>query len=411
MTESNNTATSSLHYLDLSHPTAEAVVSLGIDNLLTAEFELIKDRRIGLITNPTGMDSRLTPTITRLHEQPGCTLKCLFAPEHGLWGRFAAGVHVKTSVDPVTHLPVYSLYGDTRKPRREWLADLDVIVYDLQDIGNRSYTFLYTMALVMEAARDAGIPFIICDRPNPLGGTLVDGNVLDPQRTRTYVGMYPIPYIYGITCGELARLINEEFGIGCDLHVVAMGGWKRDMLWWNTGLRWIPTSPNMPRPETTFYMAMTGILGEMQTVCEGIGTTMPFEVIGAPWIDGFELAAALNALNLPGLAFRSIFFKPRFGGFMNQECAGAQIHIMDFRRVRPVSAGLHLIATIMRLWPERHILGQTGNTVRIKMFNAVMGTDQVRRDLMDGRAAADIIAGWQDALERYNATREQYLIY
>ncbi|GAB4326102.1 MAG: DUF1343 domain-containing protein [Candidatus Sumerlaeia bacterium] len=414
MTNSDNitgNSTGTLHYLDLSHPTSEPVVTLGVENLLDGEFDLIRGRRVGLITNPTGVDSRLKPTIVRLHECSGCELKALFSPEHGLWGRLAAGVHIKTSIDPVTHLPVYSLYGDTRKPRREWLADLDALVFDIQDIGNRSYTFLYTMAMAMEASRDAGIPFILCDRPNPLGGVLLDGNVLDPQRTRTYVGMYPIPYIYGMTIGELGRLINAEFGIGADLRVVQMSGWKRDMMWWNTGLRWIPTSPNVPRPETTFHVAMTGFLGEMQTVCEGVGTTLPFEILGAPWMDAFDLAEALNDLDLPGLMFRPLYFKPRFGTFMNQDCAGVQIHIIDYRRVKPLSAGLHLVATVMTLWPERHILGQTGNTVRIKMFNAVMGTDAIRQDLLAGRPAEEIIAGWRAPLDDFRRLRERYLLY
>jgi uncharacterized protein YbbC (DUF1343 family) len=409
MTDNNNTNT--LNFQDLSHPTAKAAITLGVENLLDGEFHLIEGKRLGLITNPTGMDSQLVPTIRRLLECDGCELKALFPPEHGVWGRFDAGLHVKTTVDPITHLPVYSLFGDTRKPRKEWLAGLSALVFDIQDIGNRSYTFLYTMALGMEAARESDIPFIVLDRPNPLGGNLVDGNVLDPDNVRTFVGLYPIPYIYGLTCGEVARLFNDEFGIGCDLHVVKMSGWKREMMWWNTGIRWIPTSPNLPQPETSFFMAMTGILGEMQTVCEGVGTTQPFEIFGAPWMDGFKLADVLNELGLPGLIFRPIFFKPRFGSFMNQQCGGVQIHITDFRRVRPASTGIHIMATVNSLWSDQHILGHSGNTVRIKMFNAAMGTDAIRNAILEGATANEIIEGWQPRLQEYLKIRDRYIVY
>jgi len=398
----------------------------GIDVLLTERIDLIAGKRVGLLTNPSGITMDGRSSIDALHEAPNVNLVALFAPEHGVRGTAYGGDKVTSGTDPQSGVFVYSIYGKTNTPKVEWLKQLDVLVYDIQDTGNRSYTFYCTMANAMKAAREAGITFIVCDRPNPMSGNLVDGNILDVSKGTSLVGCFPIAYFYGMTPGELARMINEEFGVGCKLEVVKMKGWSRSMVFGQTGLLWVPPSQHVPRFETAYYMGITGTLGELHTVNEGVGYTLPFETLGAPWINGDQLADALNARNLPGLFFRPMSYMPRYATYKDQLIHGVEIHITDFSVVRPIEASVDIMEVLQKLYPEKNPLGVVQDPLpadpekakeakaaraRVSMFNKVMGTDQVRLDILAGKSAVEVISSWQPAVKDFMAKRAKYLIY
>ncbi len=387
-------------------PASRPKVRPGVEVLLEERLDLLRGKRVGLITNPTGVTSDLRATVDVLSQAPEVRLVALFGPEHGVRGQVPAGVKIESYVDERTGLPVYSLYGKTYKPTPEMLRDVDVLVYDIQDIGSRAYTYIYTMAYGMEAARDKGIPFIVLDRPNPLGGDLIEGPVLEPA-FKSGIGRYEIPYIYGLTVGELARLFNDRFGIGADLKVVPMRGWKRSMRFADTGLPWVPTSPHIPHAATAFYCATTGVIGELATVSEGVGYTLPFELVGAPWIDGNRFADELNQRNLPGVIFRPAFFRPYYFHFKDQDLQGVQIHIVDYGSYRPMQVQLHLLESLLKLYGERKVFGSE----RVRNFDRAMGTDKVRKALLRGLRAEEIIASWAADLQAYRGVRSAYLIY
>ena len=290
---------------------AQTKVKPGIEVLRDGGFAQLQGKRVGLITNPTGIDNDLKSTIDILHEAPGVTLTALFSPEHGVRGDVHAGDHVGTSTDPSTGVTVYSIYGKTLRPSSEMLKDVDVLVYDIQDIGCRSYTFISTMGNAMQACAELGKEFMVLDRPNPVSGNKVEGNLVEKD-CESFVSRFPIPYLYGLTPGELARYLNEEGILGkkVDLTVVPMQGWKRDMTFARTGMPWVLPSPHIPTPETAVYYPMSGILGELGYMSIGVGYTEPFKLFCAEWINAPELARRLNALNLPGLKFRPIYIKP-----------------------------------------------------------------------------------------------------
>lgn len=381
-------------------------VQPGIAVLLEEKLDLIDGKRIGLITNPTGVTSTLTSTIDALHGVKKEKLVALFGPEHGVRGDVFAGEKIAHSTDAKTGIPIYSLYGATRQPTPEMLAGIDVLIYDIQDIGSRAYTYIYTMALSMQTAAKAGIPFIVLDRPNPLGGNLVEGPVLE-EKFKSFIGLYPIPYIYGMTVGELAKYLNEEFHLGATLIVVPMRGWRRDMLFSDTGLNWVPTSPHVPHAETAFFIAATGGMGELQTISEGVGYTLPFELIGQGWIEPEKFAAALNALQLPGVRFRPLYFRPYYFALKDQQLAGVQMHLTNARAFQPMRTQLWLLATLIQLYPDQEIFA----TARQPSFDRAMGTDKVRVKLLAGERPDEIIAGWQQELEAYKARRQKYLMY
>ena len=378
----------------------------GIDVLLTKKLDLISGKKVGLITNQTGVTSDIRSTIDALNSAPQVKLVALFGPEHGVRGDIEGGQKVPQYVDKKTGVTVYSLYGDVKKPTPEMLKHVQVLIYDIQDIGFRAYTYIYTMALAMEAAKEAGIPVIVLDHPNPLGGNRVEGNVLD-SKFSSFVGMYPIPFIYGMTVGELAKLFNEEFNIKCDLTVVPMEGWRREMSYDDTGLTWVPTSPHVPHAETSFLVSTTGCIGELHTVSVGVGYTSPFELIGAPWIDGQLLADKLNSLKLPGVYFRPTSFRPYYQNFIKELCSGVQIHILDKQLFSPAKTQIYILSTINKLYPKHDIF----KTVRISSFDKAYGTDQIRLQLMKGISARKIISLWEDDLENFRKIREKYLIY
>jgi uncharacterized protein YbbC (DUF1343 family) len=384
----------------------------GVEVLLaeTDFLDLVRGKRVGLITNPTGVDHRLVSTIDLLHKHPEIELAALFGPEHGVRGDAYAGEHVGDVVDEKTGIVVHSLYGETRRPPREWLEGLDVMVYDIQDVGSRSYTYIYTMAHAMEECARAGIPFVVLDRPNPCGAHIVDGNILDPEFYSGFVGMYPIAYQYGMTPGETALMFNGEFlEPACDLTVVPMRGHRRDMLQPDTGLPFVPTSTHIPRWDVAVYYNLTGIIGEIRHVSIGVGYTLPFECLAAPWMDRDALCDALTERDLPGLMFRPISFRPRYGAWNDEMCHGVQIFITDYDAVRPVSAQIHFMEIIQSLFPEDSPF--TDEHAERWLFDEVLGTDEIRRRVLAGDSAEEIIVGYQDDVQAFLEKRERYLIY
>jgi len=390
-------------------PTDPAKVKPGVEMLFADEnnVKLIQGKKVGLITNPTGVDHNFNSTIDLLAEYPGCELKALFGPEHGIRGDFFAGAKVSDSVDKKTGVPVYSLYGSRSKPLEETLKELDILIYDIQDIGIRPYTYISTMIRCMEAAKKAGISFMVLDRPDPLGGETISGPVLDPK-FKSGIGIWTIPYTYGLTPGELALMYNREEKLGVDLHVVKMEGWKRGMLYPETGLPWVPPSTHIPRWDTSFYCAITGGMGELHKVNEGVGYTLPFEVAGAPFINGTDLTNELNSRNLPGVRFRPISYKVLYYKFKDKSCSGVHIYLTDPRNVNPFLTGLNLMDAINRMYPEAKIF-EAGP--RVSMFNKAMGTDSIRNMLMEKRPVSEIVKSYEKGLEEYRIKRKKHLLY
>ena len=381
-------------------------VRTGIDILLQNPEKVLGTSRVGLITNQISVTFDLTSTIDAFHSHPGITLKAIFGPEHGARGDIQDGLPVESHVDPSTGLPVYSLYGAVRKPTAEMLEALDVLVFDIQDVGARFYTYASTLTYALEAAAEHGISFIVLDRPNPINGVSVEGNVLDPFFA-SFIGLHPIPIRHGMTIGELARLINAE--IGAELDIVEMEGWRRWMWFDETGLLWVQPSPNLPTLETAIVYPGT-CLFEGTNVSEGRGTTRPFECLGAPWIDGARWARALNDLRFDGVIFRACYFTPMFSKYSEERCGGVQIHVTDRDMYRPVEAALHMIAAAHRLWPDDfEWLAPTYDERR--HFDMLAGTDEIREAITQGVAVEEIVEGWWDELDSFQELRSGHLLY
>ncbi|PLR80900.1 DUF1343 domain-containing protein [Bacillus canaveralius] len=383
-------------------------LEIGIEVLLEDDKDLIEGKRVGLITNPTGVDPDLTSVVDLLHSDPDVELTALYGPEHGVRGSAQAGEYVEFYTDEKTGLPVYSLYGKTRKPTPAMLENVDVLLFDIQDVGTRFYTYIYTMAYAMEAAKENDIPFIVLDRPNPLGGLKVEGPVLDPKYA-SFVGNYPIPLRHGMTVGELAKLFNEEYGIGADLTVVEMNGWKRSAYFDDTGLPFVLPSPNMPTVETTLAYP-GGALIEGTNVSEGRGTTKPFELIGAPFINAEVLAHELNSLKLKGVTFRPASFNPSFSKHAGVLSHGIQIHVTDREEFKPVETGLHIVKTIHDLYPGKFQF-RAENSAGISFFDQLVGNGWIRDGIEEGWPVQDMKKQWQEGLEQFIEVREQYLLY
>ncbi|MEC0275993.1 DUF1343 domain-containing protein [Peribacillus castrilensis] len=378
-------------------------VSPGIEVLLKEEKNVLSGKKVGLITNPTGIDSKLTSIVDLLHDDPDINLTALFGPEHGVRGDAQAGASVEYYIDEKTGLPVYSLYGKTKKPTPEMLKDVEVLVFDIQDVGTRYYTYIYTMAYAMEAAKENDIPFIVLDRPNPQGGESVDGPVLEPEFS-SFVGLYPIPLKHGMTVGELATLFNKEFKIGADLKVIKMKGWKRDMDYDDTGLPFVLPSPNMPTVSTTFVYPATGLI-EGTNVSEGRGTTKPFELIGAPYINSDELAGKLNALRLPGVKFRAASFTPTFSKHAGKLSHGVEIYITDREEFKAVPTGLYIIKTIQDLYPGDFEFLAANN------FNLLIGNGWIMSRIKEGSTVNEILKEYQVKQDAFKKVRKNYLLY
>lgn len=382
-------------------------VVLGVENFLQNHVDLVKGKRVGLVTNQSGVNHLLQSTVDLFYEHPDINLTALFGPEHGIRGDVFAGHKVADQRDPKTGLPIYSLYGKTRKPTAEMLDSVDVVFFDIQDIGNRSYTYVGTMGLLIEAAAGYDKEVIILDRPNPMGGAKVEGNIVH-EGYFSLVGYYPIAYRHGMTIGEIAQFHNQEKKLGAKLTVIPMLNWKRDMLWNETGLPWVPTSPHVPYWNTVFYIMATGTFGELHTISEGVGYTSPFEFAAATWIDAGEFAKALTKLNLPGVLFRPLHYKPYYFGFKDQELKGVQLHITDYDTFEPFITGLHIMKTAMDLYPDEDIFA---NERRISSFNRVMGSDAITEGLKNGASIEELKQQWQDELNSFLKIREKYLLY
>jgi len=398
-------AFTALSRLAVGDDTVRPCVKLGIEVLAEKEAGTLKGKKVGLITNPTGVDGRLRSTIDIIYSMPGTRLTALFAPEHGIRGGVMG--YVKDERDEKTGLPVFTV--QSTGPAGESLNGLDILVFDMQDIGARSYTYITTMKKCMVSAAKHKIPFVVLDRPNPMGGLTVDGPVLDMQ-FQSDIGAGPLAYVHGMTVGEVAGFLNRELGINCDLKVIKMEGWKRSMLWEDTGLTWLPTSPHIPEPDTPFFYPITGIMGELSLVSVGVGYTLPFKIVGAPWMDAEKMSAVLNARNLPGVHFQPFHFKPFYGLYRDESCHGFRIIITDRRNYRPAATGYHIMDALMTTCPGKFnfSIPKPGNTA---MFDKANGTDIIRKQFQSGMKAEEIIAAYQQALKEFIEKREKYLLY
>lgn len=380
---------------------AKGQVHLGIDVLAETGFEVLRGNRVGLIANHTARSRDNLSTVDLLHETDTCELIALFSPEHGIRGD--ADALVDSSRDEKTGLPVHSLYGKTRKPTPEMLAGLEVLVFDIQDIGTRFYTYIGTMALAMQAAREAGVSFLVLDRPNPIGGVRVEGAVPPSEQCGGIVSIFPIPTRHGMTVGELAVLFNEDFGINCDLSVIRMKGWRRSMFFDETGLLWRPTSPNMKTLNGAIIYPGMGVLEGTLLSC-GRGTDRPFECYGAPYLDADAIAADLNAKNLPGVRFVSQPFTPTALGhkFQGELCQGVYAVIHDRSAFDPILAGLHFIQAVHRRHPDKY--------TREDRFATLIGDPTVWDRLTSkSETPESVLAGWRKEVERFEEIRSRRL--
>jgi len=375
-----------------------ADVLCGIDVLRAEGFAPLAGRRVGLITNHTGRDADGRRTIDVLAAAPGVRLVKLFSPEHGLAGKLDE--RVPDGVDEVTGLPVVSLYGGTRRPTREMLAGVDALVFDVQDIGTRFYTYVSTMGLCMEAAAEAGVEFIVLDRPNPIGGCRVEGPVADEGRL-SFTAYAPMPIVHGMTAGELARLFNVERRINCRLTVVPLRGWRRGLWWDQTGLMWVNPSPNMRNPTQALLYPGIGLL-ETANLSVGRGTDQPFELLGAPWIDARPLARALNTACLPGVRFTPVEFTPVASKFAGERCQGLYLAVTDREAFEPVRTGVTI---------AHHLRAMSGERFHVALVGKLFQNDAALAALVRGDAPREVERGWREPLARFLAVRERYLIY
>ena len=387
-----------------------ATVQTGIEVLRADGFKLLEGKRVGLTTNPTGVDSNLKSTIDILWEAENVNLVALYGPEHGVRGNVHAGDVVDNEVDKKTGLKMYSLYGKTKKPNKEMMDEIDVMVYDIQDNGCRSYTYISTMGMLMEACIEHGKELIVLDRPNPLGGEKIEGCLVEDGYI-SFVSQFKIPYLYGQTPGELALYLNAtDYENKCKLTVVEMEGWERDMTWDETGLEWIVASPHVPHGQSAVFYPVTGIFGEFGYISIGVGYTLPFEVMGAPWISADTLAEAMNALELPGLEFRPIYYKPYYSTFQGELCQGVQIHILDYEKARLSEVQFLVVQELMRLWPEKDWF-QLCNQKRFGMFDKVCGTNKIREMFGKRYQWEDIREYWYKDVEAYREASSKYYLY
>jgi len=400
---------------------------LGVDVLRESQGEVLKGKRVGLVAHPASRDNRFVATVDVLQGLPGVELLALFGPEHGVYGDVYAGDKIANRVDPRTGLPGYSLYGSSRKPTPEMLEKIDVLVFDLQDIGARSYTYISTMRACLEACAEQGKEFVVLDRPNPLGGERIEGGFVE-EGFESFISHLPIPYVHGMTMGELARLVNDKYAPDYEgLTVIPMRGWERAMLWEETGLKWVITSPHIPDAKACAYYVATGIVGELNTVSIGVGYTQPFELFGAPGVDGQALAEALNkrwaspgdyyrkAINREmigfgtsrapsGVIFRPVWFKPFYSRFKGEVIQGVQVYIDLRQDVTLVEINFRLAQAL----GGEFIFGDGG---RDRSFDIATGTNKARLLLMDGAPLDGLFDDWRRQSEDFRQRRESYLLY
>ncbi|MBI2571242.1 MAG: DUF1343 domain-containing protein [Candidatus Schekmanbacteria bacterium] len=390
------------------------MIKTGLERLVDKDFAPLRGLRVGLVVNQTAVDSRLRHLVEHLWARTDVHLRALLSPEHGLWGDAQDQVSVGSIRDSLTGLTVHSLYGATPEdlaPDADILRDLDILVFDIQDVGSRYYTFVWTLAHCMEAAARVGTAVLVLDRPNPIGGAVVQGNIQD-DKYLSFVGRFPVAVRHGLTVGEIARLLQGEFGIACELSVLALEGWRRDDWFEATGLPWVSPSPNMPAVETAaVYPGMC--LLEGTNLSEGRGTTRPFEILGAPFIDPHRLALELNGAGVPGVRFRPLFFRPTFGKYAGHCCGGAQLHVVDRSRLDPFVAGLAVVVAVQRLWPDAFCFADPPYEFELERlpFDLLAGTPAVREAILAGVDHHELAASFQGDIERFREQRAPYLLY
>lgn len=381
----------------------------GVEVLCAHYADQLDGQRVGILTNPTGVDRSLASTIDRVRALPGVEVVRLFAPEHGVRGGFQAGEDVTENRDPVSGLPIVSLHGASRRVPPESLEGLDVVLYDIQDVGHRTYTFISTLTYMMEACEEAGVAFWVLDRPDPLGGDKIGGPMLDEDNL-SFIGIHPVPQVYGLTPGEWAMLIKKERTPGLKLVVVPMQGWRRGMTYGELGWPWVPPSEHIPRWESAFFYAMTGTLGELGIASEGVGTPLPFELIGAPWIDSQKLADGLNAAGLGGVQFRPTVFKPRYGSYSGEFCQGVQVHLVSPGECDPARVSQTIMKVLTDLYPGRGLF-KPAESNRYTMFVKALGDDAWAAALAANGPYDAVEAQLRADLEAYRQRRAPVLIY
>lgn len=381
-------------------------VQSGLEVLLADGGALLEGKRIGLVTNPTGVDGRLRSAVDLLRSSGRMRLVALFAPEHGIWGEAQAGAQIADAVDLRSGLPVRSLYGATRKPTPAALSELDVIVFDIQDVGARFATYISTLALVLEAAADAEVAAVVLDRPNPLNGVDVEGGSL-AEGFASFVGMHAVPIRHGLTMGELARLFALERGLPRPT-IVPMEGWRRELWFDETGLPWVQPSPNLPTLDAVTLYPGTCLV-EGTSVSEGRGTTRPFELIGAPWIDPFALAESLGQRGIPGVQFRPVYFTPTFSKHAGVSCGGVQVHVVDRLALRPVALGLHLLDALRA--QNRGAFSWRQNTDGRYVIDLLYGSERLRRLMEEGLSGSDLAAACAEQVGDFERRRSDVLLY
>lgn len=392
-------------------------VLTGIDVLEANGFQQLQGKRVGLVTNPTGVNKDLVSTVDVLFNAEGVELVALYGPEHGVRGDVHAGDLVSGNSDPKTGLPVHSLYGKTVKPTPEMLEGLDAIIYDIQDIGCRSFTYISTMGKVMEAAADLDLEVIVLDRPNPLGGEKIEGPIVE-EGFFSFVSQFEIPYVYGLTCGELALLLNEEGLIKdkegnvkkCKLTVVPMEGWSRDMLFEDTNLPWVLPSPHIPQPVSAFFYPATGIVGDLGCYSIGVGYTLPFQMIAVEGVDADKVSEKLNGLDLPGVKFRPINVKPFYAVGKGTDMQGVQIYITDVKKAALTDIQFHVMEVIAEMYPEKAAF-KIASDKRYRSFDIVTGSDYFRKTFSDNHKFSDIKERWYEDVDSFRELSKKYYLY
>jgi uncharacterized protein YbbC (DUF1343 family) len=384
-------------------PLPPANVMLGDDVFLGETWRDLGTRPVGIVTNQTGVTSRLETIVDAIRHIPEISVRAIYSPEHGLRGDQAAGAYVKSYIDDRSGLPVYSLYGTTRHPTGAMLADVEVLLYDIQDVGDRAYTYISTLAYVMQAAKTYGKTVWVLDRPNPIGGSVVEGPVLD-ERFASFIGLYPIPVRHGMTVGELARLFNEHFSIGASLRVIPMRGYTRAMLWPDTGLQWVQTSPNIPEWDTTLVYPATGLI-DGAGINNGTGYTKPFKYAGAYKLDGARLAAYLNDRPIPGVYFRAAAWTPIAGFWAGKTLTGVELIVTEPSAFRAVRTAVEILVAVRKIAPAAIAIPDPA------ALDKDWGTDTLRKGLEDGLDANTILASWLPGTRVFEAVRERFLLY
>lgn len=386
-------------------------IQTGIEVLKAQNFKALTGKRVGLITNPTGVDNNLKSTIDILHEAPNVKLVALFGPEHGVRGDEYAGDKVEDAVDAKTGIPIYSLYG--KNATADKLKNIDVLVYDIQDIGCRSYTYIATMGRMMQKAAENDLEFVVLDRPNPLNGEKVEGCLVEDGYF-SGVSQFRIPYLYGLTCGELALMLNSERSLSntkpCKLTVIKMKGWKRKMIFQETGLSWIPTSPHVPQPITAPMYALSGIVGETDYMSIGVGYTIPFQMFAAPWINAQDFTKRLNDLQLPGITFAPIYAKPFYAAFKGEKIQGVQVFLTDYKKANLTEIQFYVVQEAVAMYPEHKLFSEEFSK-RFNMFDKVCGTGQIRELFGKRYRWEDAKAYWDKDVDAWKKLSKKYWLY